>query len=93
MTEIIYVNTIYNVRKENESFKLNGTLNYSNKIDNLNMEVYDLEGGYIGSVYYTEFDDGKGNINYTCDIEYLGKIYNIIHSIIEDINAELKKNE
>ena len=93
MTEIIYLNTIYNVKKENESFKLNGTLNYSNKIDNLNMEVYTIDNNYVGSVYYTEFDDRKGNINYTCDIEYFGEIYNTIQLIIEDINAELKKNE
>lgn len=93
MTEIIYLNAIYNVSKETEKFKFNGTCNYSSKIDNLNMEVYTINNDYVGNVYYQEFDDRKGNINYTCNIEYFSEIYNTIQSIIEDINAELKKDE
>ena len=69
MTEIKIMNTNYNVSKENESFKINGTCIYSDRVDSLSLEVYTLEGYYVGNVFYQELGDENNNVNYTVNKE------------------------
>lgn len=93
MTEIKVLNTNYSISKENESFKINGTCNYSDRIESLNLEVYTLEEYYVGNIFYQEFGDDNSNVNYTVNKEYSSEINLLLQSIIEDINDKLKVSE
>lgn len=92
-TEIKIMNTNYNVSNETELFKINGTCNFSDRIDSLSLEVYTLEGYYVGNVFYQEFGDDNSNVNYTVNKEYVNDIYTLLQEIITDIYAELNKGE
>lgn len=92
-TEIKIMNTNYNVSNESEPFKVNGTCNFSDRIDSLNLEVYTIEGYYVGNVFYQEFGDNNSNVNYTVNKEYVNDVYTLLQVIITDINTELNKTE
>ncbi len=93
MTEIKIMNTNYNVSKENESFKINGTCIYSDRVDSLSLEVYTLEGYYVGNVFYQELGDENNNVNYTVNKEYVNDVYVLLQEIISDIKSELNQTE
>lgn len=93
MTEIKIMNTNYNVSKENESFKINGTCIYSDRVDSLSLEVYTLEGYYVGNVFYQELGDENNNVNYTVNKEYVNDVYALLQEIISDIKSELNQTE
>ena len=86
MTEIKVLNTNYSISKENETFKINGTCNYSDRIES-------LEEYYVGNIFYQEFGDDNSNVNYTVNKEYSSEINLLLQSIIEDINDKLKVSE
>lgn len=93
MTEIKIMNTNYNVSKENESFKINGTCIYSDRVDSLSLEVYTLEGYYVGNVFYQELGDKNSNVNYTVNKEYVNDVYALLQEIINEIKTELNQTE
>ena len=93
MTEIKIMNTNYNVSKENESFKINGTCIYSDRVDSLSLEVYTLEGYYVGNVFYQELGDENNNVNYTVNKEYVNDVYSLLQEIINEIKTELNQTE
>ena len=93
MTEIKIMNTNYNVSKENESFKINGTCIYSDRVDSLSLEVYTLEGYYVGNVFYQELGDENSNVNYTVNKEYVNDVYALLQEIITEIKTELNQTE
>lgn len=93
MTEIKIMNTNYNVSKENESFKINGTCIYSDRVDSLSLEVYTLEGYYVGNVFYQELGDENNNVNYTVNKEYVNDVYALLQEIINEIKTELNQTE
>lgn len=93
MTEIKIMNTNYNVSKENESFKINGTCIYSDRVDSLSLEVYTLEGYYVGNVFYQELGDENNNVNYTVNKEYVNDVYALLQEIINEIKTELNQTK
>ena len=93
MTEIKIMNTNYNVSNENESFKINGTCIYSDRVDSLSLEVYTLEGYYVGNVFYQELGDENSNVNYTVNKEYVNDVYALLQEIINEIKTELNQTE
>ena len=93
MTEIKIMNTNYTVSKENESFKINGTCIYSDRVDSLSLEVYTLEGYYVGNVFYQELGDENNNVNYTVNKEYVNDVYSLLQEIINEIKTELNQTE
>lgn len=83
-TVIKKINATYSVSNESESLKMEGQLVYSNKIDNLNLGVYSLDGNYLGNISYQEYGENNTSLNCSFGMEYMFDAITLLQVIIND---------
>ena len=83
-TVIKKINSTYSVSNESESLKMEGQLVYSNKIDNLNLGVYSLDGNYLGNISYQEYGENNTSLNCSVGLEYMMPAITLLQVIIAD---------
>ena len=81
----------YNFSSEGENFKIDGTVEImqNGSLNNLNASISNLQGQYLGNLYYSETMEGKCNKNLNnVEKENFADVDNYVDSIL----AELKTN-
>lgn len=86
-TQIIKQHVNYTIEHTGENIKCFGSMTFSEKIDNLNLTVYNLEDEHQGEIHYSE--DGVGNVNYNMNIkgQYRDEAYMMFVGIINEASA------
>ena len=83
-TVITQISATYNVSNESEKLRMEGQLTYSNKIDSLNLGVHTVDGEYLGSILYQEFDGDNTSMNCSVGMEYMFDAITLLQVIIND---------
>lgn len=81
----------YNFSEQGENFKIDGSIEVlqDDSISNLNGTIYDLQGQYLGNLYYSESTEGKCSKNLSnVSKENFADVDNYVDSVL----AELKIN-
>lgn len=78
------INSTYSVSNESEKLRMEGQLTYSNKIDSLNLGVHTVDGEYLGSILYQEFDGDNTSMNCSVGMEYMFDAITLLQVIIND---------
>jgi len=88
-TVINKISTNYNVANESETLVMNGSFNYTDKINDLRLDVYE-NGTYIGNIYYTENEGENATMNMNVDMNHFMSAFTQLNNIITDINEQVK---
>lgn len=88
-TVISKVSTNYNVSNEGETLVMSGSFNYTNKINDLRLDVFE-DGTYIGNIYYTENEGSNATMNMNVDMNHFMLAFTQLNDIITDINEQVK---
>lgn len=89
-TVINKISTNYNVANEGETLVMNGNFIYTDKINDLRLDVY-KNGTYIGNIYYTENEGSNATMNMNVDMAHFMEAFTQLNNIINDINAQVKE--
>lgn len=89
-TVINKISTNYNVANEGETLVMNGNFIYTDKINDLRLDVYE-NGTYIGNIYYTENEGSNATMNMNVDMAHFMEAFTQLNNIINDINAQVKE--
>lgn len=89
-TVINKISTNYNVANEGETLVMNGNFNYTDKINDLRLDVYE-NGTYIGNIYYTENEGSNATMNMNVDMNHFMSAFTQLNNIINDINEQVKE--
>lgn len=89
-TVINKISTNYNVANEGETLVMNGNFIYTDKINDLRLDVYE-NGTYIGNIYYTENEGSNATMNMNVDMAHFMSAFTQLNNIINDINAQVKE--
>lgn len=89
-TVINKISTNYNVANEGETLVMNGNFIYTDKINDLRLDVYE-NGTYIGNIYYTENEGSNATMNMNVDMAHFMEAFTQLNNIINDINTQVKE--
>lgn len=89
-TVINKISTNYNVANEGETLVMNGNFIYTDKINDLRLDVFE-NGTYIGNIYYTENEGTNATMNMNVDMAHFMEAFTQLNNIINDINEQVKE--